>query len=150
MYNIVTRPPQLTLCSDASKQAFGGYWSETGQHWRYDLSAEERSRFCGSSASVVGVNDVSINALELLGMLVGAWVFVVRQRRRPASAGDCVFLRGDNKPSVAWIQRCRGGKEPRSGALMRLLSVLQVSSGWLFRTSHVSGVLNSLADGISR
>ena len=133
MYNIVTRPPQLTLFSDASKQAVGGYCSETGQYWRYDLSAEERSRFCGSSASVVGVNDDSINALELLGMLVGAWVFVVGQRRRPASAGYCVLLRGDNESSVAWIQRCRGGKEPRSGALMRLLGVLEVSSGWLFR-----------------
>lgn len=111
---------------------------------------EERSRFCGSSASVVGVNDISINVLELLGMLVGAWLLVVEQHHRPAAAGDCVLLRGDNEASVAWIQRCRGGREPRSGALIRLLGVLEVSSGWHFQASHVSGVLNSLADGISR
>ena len=150
MYNVLIRPPKLTLFSDASKQAVGGYCVETGHYWRYDLSAEERSRFCGSSKSVVGVNDISINVLELLGMLVGAWLLVVQQQHRPAETGDCVLLRGDNEATVAWIQRCRCGKEPRSGALMRLLGVLGVSSAWHFQASHVSGVLNSLADGIPR
>ena len=68
MYNIVTRPPQLTLFSDASEQAVGGYCSETGQHWRYDLSAEEQSRCCGSTASLVGVDDVSVKVGRVCGL----------------------------------------------------------------------------------
>lgn len=65
-------------------------------------------------------------------------------------AGDCVRLRGDNEAATAWIERCRGGIEPRSGALVRLLGALEVASGWHFHATHVPGILNSLADGISR
>ena len=104
----------------------------------------------GSSKMVSGIHDVSINVLELLGMVVGAQVLITQQQLAPQEMGDCIQLRGDNEPSVAWIQRCRGGKEPRSGAIMRMLGVIEVSSGWLFQSSHVPGVLNSLADGISR
>ena len=149
MYNII-RPPKLPMFTDASKSAFGGYCLQTGHFFRHELSAEEKSRFCGSSKHFTGYNDNSINVLELLGMLVGAWMLVVTERRRPVTAGDCVLLRGDNKPSVAWIRRCRGGKELRSGALMRMLGALEVSSGWHSQSSHVSGVLNYLADGIWR
>ena len=48
------------------------------------------------------------------------------------------------------MRRCRGGLEPRSGALMRLLGVLEVSSGWHFEATHVRGIHNATADGISR
>ena len=48
------------------------------------------------------------------------------------------------------VRRCRGGLEPRSGALMRLLGVLEVSSGWHFDALHVRGIHNVVADGISR
>ena len=82
-------------------------------------------------------------------MLIEAWMLVVTERRRPVTAGDCVLLRGDNEPSVAWIRRCRGGNEHRLGALMRLLGALEVSREWRVQSPHVSGVLNSLADGIS-
>ncbi|CAN0216390.1 unnamed protein product, partial [Laminaria digitata] len=83
-------------------------------------------------------------------MLFGAWLLVVSKHSRPTVAGDCVSLRGDNEASVAWIQRRRGAKEPRSNALMRLLGILEVSSDWNFQASHVPGVLNSTADAIFR
>ena len=150
MYNIVHRPPTMAVFSDASKTAFGGYCAQTGVYYRRSLTPEEQSRFVGSSKMVSGVNDISINVLELLGMVVGAQVLITQQQLVPQEMGDCIQLRGDNEPSVAWIQRCRGGKEPRSGAIMRLLGVIEVSSGWIFQSSHVPGVLNSLADGISR
>ena len=57
-------------------------------------------------------------------MVVSAWVFVILCAERPAATGDCVLLRGDNEVAVHWVRRCRGGREPRSGALMRLLGVL--------------------------
>ena len=69
---------------------------------------------------------------------------------RPSATGDCVLLRGDNEAAVAWVRRCRWGKEPRSGALTRLLGALELSSDWHFDAKHVRGGFNVAADGISR
>ena len=66
-----------------------------------------------------------------------------------AYSRDCVLLRGDNEAAVQWVRRCRGGLEPRSVALMRLLGVLDVSSGGHFDALHVRGIHNVVADGIS-
>ena len=59
-------------------------------------------------------------------------------------------MRGDNMSAVQWVSECRGGREPRSGALMRLLGCLEVCSGWYFDALHVAVVENTIADGISR
>ena len=88
--------------------------------------------------------------LELLGMVVSTWVLVVLCAERPSARGDYVLLRGDNEAAVQWVRRCRGGLEPRSGALMRLLGVLEVSSGSHFDALHVRGIHNGVDDGISR
>ena len=109
MYHLLERPAQRTLFSDASKIAVGGYCLETGVYWRYDLTAQEQSRFCGSSKSVRGVDDLSINVLELLGMVVSAFVLVSSCADRPSATGDCALLRGDNEAAVHWVRRCRGG-----------------------------------------
>ena len=76
MDHLLERPAQRTLFSDASKTAVGGYCLETGLYCRYDLTAQEQSRFCGSSKSVRSVDDLSINVLELLGMVASAFVLV--------------------------------------------------------------------------
>ena len=60
------------------------------------------------------------------------------------------MLRGDNEAAVHWVRRCRGELEPHSGALMRFLGVLEVSSGWHFEATHVCGIHNAAAEGISR
>ena len=93
---------------------------------------------------------ISIKVLELLGTVESAWVLVSSCAERPSATGDCVLLRGDNEAAVQWVRRCRGGKEPRSGALMRFLGVLELSSGWHFDAKHVRGIFNVAADGISR
>ena len=60
-----------------------------------------------------------------------------------------MLLGGDNEAAVDWVRRCHGGREPRSGALMRLLGVLEMSSGWQFHATYVRGVHNVAPDGIS-
>ena len=100
--------------------------------------------------SVRGVNDLSINVLEHLGMVVSAIVLVSSCADRPSATGDCALLRGGNKAAVHWVRQCRGGLEPRSGALMRLLGVLELSSGWRFEATHVRSIHDAAADGISR
>ena len=83
-------------------------------------------------------------------MVVTAWIFVTQSDARPSYARDTVLMRGDNVSAVQWVSKCRGGREPRSGALMRLLGYLEVGSGWCFDALHVAGVENAIADGISR
>ena len=60
-----------------------------------------------------------------------------------------MLSRGDNEAAAVWLRRCRGGKEPRSGALMHLLGVRELSSGWHFDEKHVRDISNVAADGIS-
>ena len=100
MYHLLERPSQRTLFSDASKTAVGGFFVEPGVYWRYDLYAGERSRFYGSRKSVAGQNNISTNVLELLGMVVSAWVLVSPCVERSAALGNCVLLRGDNEAAV--------------------------------------------------
>ena len=109
MYHLLERPARRTLFSDASKIAVRGYCLETGVYWRYDLTAQEQSRFCGSSTYVRGVDDLSVNVLERLGMVVSAFFLVSSCADRPSATGDCALLRGGNDAAVNWVRRCRGG-----------------------------------------
>lgn len=59
-------------------------------------------------------------------------------------------MRGDNASAIAWMIWCRGGKEPRSGPLMRMNGVLEIVSSWNFKAQHLPGLFNGVADGISR
>ena len=149
MYHLLERPSQSTLFSDASETAVGGFRLNSGVYWSYDVDGGERSRFSGSRKSVAGENDISIDVIELLGMVVSAWVLVSPCAERPAALGGCVLLRGDNEAAVGCVRRCRGKKEPRLGALMRLLSVLELSSCWHLYAKHVQGISNVAANGIS-
>ena len=62
---------------------------------RYDLTAQEQPRCCGSCKSVRGVDDLSINVLELLGMVVSAFVLVSSCADRPSATGEIVLCCGE-------------------------------------------------------
>ena len=145
------QPYSCLLWSDASGDAMGGYFLHaefrSGVWWRFDFSPEVRERF---RQQAQGRDDLSINMLELLAMVVGAWVFIVQSEMRLEYARNSIRMMGDNSSSVAWVNKCRGGSEPRSGAIMRMLGCLEMGSGWCFEAAHVRGVDNTIADGISR
>lgn len=147
LYSLYPQRPSYTLWSDASGDALGGYCLESGLWWRLDLNANVRARLRSCKKHR---DDLSINLLELLGMVITAWVFVVQAGSRPTYARESIMMRGDNQTAVHWVTKCKGGKEPRSGALMRILGGLETCSGWCFTAAHVAGVANTLADGISR
>lgn len=130
-------PPQRTLCSDASKSIVRGYVVQSGRYWWYDLTTDDKSRFGRSSKQIVGMQNIAINTLELLGMVVSASLLFMVSRQRPVAVGVCVLLGGDYDAAIAGIQCCRGGDKPRSVALMHLLGMLEVSSGWYFQETHV-------------
>lgn len=82
-------------------------------------------------------------------MVISAWVLIVLRREKPFLRDDCVVMRGDDTSAAKWLNRCRGGGEPRLRALVRLLDVLELAGGWIFRARHVAGILNEVANGIS-
>lgn len=125
LHSFVLQPHSLTLVSDASGDAIGGYCLETGAWWRFDLNADERARV---QNNVHTLNDLSINVLELLGMLVTAYLAVVCGSMRPPYRETTVLVKGYNMSAVHWVNKRRGGKEPRSGARMRFLGVVEMSS----------------------
>ena len=147
LYSTYRQPHHRTLLSDASGDAMGGFCSETGAWWRFDFNPEVRARF--RTTKIHQRDELSINLLELLAMTVTAWAFI-RAGNRPRYPRDCILMRGDNSSACCWVSKCRGGKEQRSGALMRVLGCLEMGSGWCFRAKHIKGVRNTLADGISR
>lgn len=148
MCRLVERPPVRTLFSDASKWAVQRCSMEMGWFWRYDFSDEEQARCCGSSIVLESEDQISINAAELLGMVMTVYVLALVCCTRPVGDSDCVLLRGDNEAAVQWVRRCRGAKQPRSGALMRLLRAIEPAGGWNFEALHVPGILKEVADGI--
>ena len=150
MYHLLERPAQRTLFSGASKTAVGGICLETGVHWRYDLTPQEQSRFCGSSKSARGVDNLPINVLKRLGMVVSAFVLVSSCADRQSAAGDCALFRRANEAAVNWVRLCRAGLEPRPGAPTRFLGLLEVSFGWHFEAMHMRGIHNAATDSIFR
>ena len=77
-------------------------------------------------------------------------MMVVMSGERPVGGRDCVLLRCDNEAAVHLVRHCRGVKEPRSRALMRLMEAIKLPDGWHFDPLHVPGVLSDVANGISR
>ena len=71
---------------------------------------------------------------------------------QPSYARENILMQmqGDNMTAVHWVSKCRGGEEPRSGALLRLLGCFEVGSGWCFDAVHAAGIDHSIADGTSR
>lgn len=93
-----------------------------------------RSRF---REEIIGRDDLSIDVLELLGMVVGTRIFIAQSATKPGYAKDSVRMHGDNSSAVAWMNKCQGGKEPLSGALMRILGFLEMDSDCHFDCTHV-------------
>lgn len=90
-----------------------------------------------------------MNLLELLGMVISTWA-LIDDGNTPRHPRDAVLMRGDNSSACSWIGKCRGGTDPRSGAVMRLMGGLEMGSDWCCVANHVRGVDNVAADCISR
>lgn len=141
------QPPSRILVSDASGDSMGGYCLESGKWWRIDFTEDVRARL---RKKVQSRDDLSMNVFELLGMVMTAWALTVHAGAMPEYPGQSVLMRGDNQSACHWVTRARGAREPRSGALMRMLGCLEIRNGWQFRAKHIKGLQNTLADGISR
>ena len=81
--------------SDASFDAIGGFCLKFKIYWRYDLplalSAELKRKAARRETC-----SVTISLLELVGMVLTAWVMHELVGDRPESKGDPILMRGDN------------------------------------------------------
>jgi len=149
-FSFVKQRPSRTWFSDASLTAIGGLCMETGVYWRFAPPEEVQKRTIRGGQAVADL--ISINLLEVMAMVVTAFVMVDMRGERPGRKGEAVLMRADNEAAVTWVKRCRGGgkKQARVGALMRMMGALEGRGRWCFQARHVRGVDNRLADGLTR
>lgn len=70
----------------------------------------------------------TINLLDLLSMVVTAWV--IRELIGGTDAnGDPIIMRVDNMAAVSWICQCWGTREKRASLIMRFARVSQTQGG---------------------
>ena len=119
-----------TACSHAvercERRCDGGYCLGSGCWSRYDFDENVRARV---RPQVFGRDDLSINLLELLAMTETAWAFTVQAVTPPDYSRASILMREDNSSGIHWVNRYRGGREPRSGAVMRMMGCLEMRSG---------------------
>ena len=74
-----------------------------------------------------GADLISINLLEVMAMVMTAYVMIDLKEERPRRRGEAVLMRADNEAAVTWVRRCRRGgkKQARVGALMRIMATLE-------------------------
>ena len=148
-YAHVEQTPSRRYYSNASFTPVGGFCPELQVYWRYELNPH-LTELLRNQIVTKGVDAITINLLELCGMVMTACVTQVILQDRPKTPGDPVLLRGDNVAAVSWINRCGGSRNRRAALAMRLLGTLEITSGWSHDAKHIPGVQNVVADGISR
>lgn len=86
-YTALQRPTIRHYLFDASFHAVGGYCVERKVFWRYDLPREPTTEL-KEKAERRETCTVTINLLELLGMVVTGWVMLELVGGSPKSVGD--------------------------------------------------------------
>ena len=77
-------------------------------YWRYRLAEEERGKTI-RNRKVEDGNRLSINVLELLRMVMPAYVMIVIKKDRQGKEREPVLMRGDSSSAVQRVIKCRGG-----------------------------------------
>jgi hypothetical protein len=94
-----------------------------------------------------------INELELLAMVINAWLVLQDQRlvQLLRDTESALALFGDNTAAVSWLRKAGCTRRIHTaGELVRFMGSLEISSGVCFSTKHVKGVENVIADFVSR
>ena len=98
-------------------------------YWRYSL-AEALTLELKKQSVTKQAGSITINLLDLIGMMISACVMQITENDRPEYAGDTVLLRGDNVSAMSWLNRCGGARDKRAALVMRIMGRLEITSGW--------------------
>jgi hypothetical protein len=144
-------PHTRELLSDASHTAIAGYDPSLKIWWRYDLTENQIARLIhGKVGQVKDPDGLHVNLLELVGMVVTAWITVIELGERPEIIGQSIRCLGDNMVSVAQLKKAGGAKNERACSAIRVMAAMEVTSKWSFKSKHIPGKLNVFADKFSR
>ena len=94
------RAPTRRYYSDASFTAIGVFCPELKVYWRYSL-AESLTLELKEKSATKQAGSITTNLLELIVMMMSAFVMQMTDNDRPEYAGDTVLLRGDNVSAVS-------------------------------------------------
>ena len=131
-YTAINRHTKRHYLSDAIVEAVAGFCVEKKVFWRYDLPTELTAEL-KRKTELQETCTITINLLELLGIVVYAWVMLELVGDRPDAAGDPILMRGDSMAAVSWASQSGGATEKKGK-----------------RTTYLRecwGALNSQADG---
>ena len=106
---------------------------------RKELTAEQKRK-----ADRRETCSITINLLELLGMVVTAWVMLELVGDGADVMSDPLLMRGDNTAAVSLFSRCGGGGTNKHAYSQEYSDVLKHSA------KHIPRVRNTLADSIFR
>ena len=61
------------------------------------------------------VSDFSyITLLELMTVVMTAYVVIDMRREKPCRRGEAVMMRAKNEAAATWVRRCRGGRKKQA------------------------------------
>ena len=100
IYDHIMRVSARRYYSDASFTAIGGFCPELKVYWRYSR-AEALTLELKKQSVTKQAGPITINLLELIGMVMSAFVMQMTENDRPEYAGDTVLLRGGNVLAVS-------------------------------------------------
>ena len=84
----------------------------SGVWWRFEFDNDVSAR---QNATVRDWNDLSINVLELLGMVVTEFMFVTQSDARPSYARDYHVDAGGTRPPINRRQSAKAGDNTDQG-----------------------------------
>ena len=72
---------------------------------------------------------ITINLLELWGMVVTVWMMLEFSGDKPVSVRHTLAMRGDKAAPVTCVNMCGGARDKRACLLMRMLGCLEPKGG---------------------
>ena len=150
--SIVPKFENVVCFVDASFTGLGGVIHHKGRSWMFSVELpEDIKRLCRNHENVPEDHVLFIHDLELA--VVVLTMFILQSVLSEKEFRDAVILiKTDNTSALAWCNKS-GATRGRPMALTRLLCVARNGRAMPqlnFRTEHIAGVLNVVADILSR
>lgn len=139
MERMLLRFPDFDCPSDASGYGCAGWCKQLRIGWYYVWPREVLDFFEASQ---------SINLLEYFGVVMNVWFMHSRLREITTELPCCHFWT-DNEAARAWTAAAHL-PAPSAAALSRVMDGVVTHTNMHTRSDHVPGVVNGVADGMSR
>ena len=136
--------------TQVSRRWEGGFSVERKVCCGYDMPKELTAEL-KRNADLQETCAITINPLELRGVVVVARVMLELVGDSSDAAGDPILVRGDSMAAESWLSPSGGGVTDKRACLpMIMLGRLELAGGWNHNVKHIPGVQNTSAGGVPR